>query len=110
MTNYSDATIWEVIVILGAGTYLLRWSFLGPMGNRPIPEWAGRVLRYTAVAVLPALIAPQVVWPSATQGHPDPVRMLAAGVTVAAGLLTRHTLSAIIAGGAALALGTWLLA
>ena len=67
------------------------------------------MLRYTAVAVLPALVAPQVIWPAAMQGHPDPARLLAAAVTVAAGLLTRHTLWAILAGGAALALGTGLM-
>ncbi|ARJ69471.1 AzlD domain-containing protein [Paracoccus contaminans] len=109
MGGYSDLTIWTVIVVLGIGTYLMRWSFLGAVGNRPLPEWAQRLLRYTAVAVLPALVAPQVIWPAATQGHPDPARLLAAAVTVAAGLLTRHTLWAILAGGAALALGMGLM-
>lgn len=108
MDGYSDATIWAVILILGAGTYLIRWSFLGALGDRPVPEWAQRILRYTAVAVLPALIAPQVVWPAATGGRPDPARLLAAGVAVAVGLATRHTLSAIVSGGLTLALGQWL--
>ena len=107
MEGYSDGTIWLVIVALGIGTFLLRWSFLGAVGDRPVPEWAQRVLRYTAVSVLPAMVAPLVLWPAATGGQPDPVRLAAAAATVAAGLLTRNTLWAIIAGGTVLGLGTW---
>jgi len=108
MQGYSDSTIWLVIVLLGIGTYLIRWSFLGMVGDRPVPEWAQRILRYTAVSVLPALVAPLVVWPAATAGQTDPVRLAAATATVALGLLTRNTLWAIIAGGTVLGLGTWL--
>ncbi|SDL88099.1 AzlD domain-containing protein [Paracoccus chinensis] len=108
MPGYSDATIWLVILALGIGTYLIRWSFLGAVGDRPVPDWAQRVLRYTAVSVLPALIAPLVMWPAATGGQPDPVRLYSAAATLAVGLLTRSTLPAILAGGTVLGLGTWL--
>ncbi|SHM17875.1 Branched-chain amino acid transport protein [Paracoccus solventivorans] len=108
MSGYSDAAIWFVILALGVGTFLLRWSFLGAAGRRPVPEWAGRWLRYTAVAVLPALVAPLVIWPPATGGTPDPMRLAAAAATVAAGLLTRSTLWAIIVGGVVLTAGFWL--
>ncbi len=106
---YSDLTIWLVIVAMAAGTFVLRWSFLGAVGNRPIPVWAQRLLRYTAVAVLPALVAPAVMWPAATEGRPDPVRMATAAATVLVGLLTRNTLAAILAGGTVLGAGTYLL-
>lgn len=98
----SDLTIWGVILALGAGTFLLRWSFLGAIGNRAIPSWAARALRYTAVAVLPALAAPLVVWPAATGGQPDPARMTAAAVTLIVGLWSRNILAAVIAGMCAL--------
>lgn len=98
----SDLTIWFIIVVLGIGTFLLRWSFLGALGNRDFPGWVMRMLRYTPVAVLPALVAPLVTWPAATGGQPDPARMAAAAVTVAVGLLTRNILLAIAAGGATL--------
>ena len=52
----------------------------------------------TAVAILPALVAPLVLWPAATGGAPDPARLTAAAVTVAVGLLTRNVLAAIAAG------------
>lgn len=109
MPGYSDATIWLVIIALGIGTFLIRWSFLGAAGSLSVPDWALRLLRYTAVSVLPALVAPLVMWPAATGGQPDPVRLAAAAATVAAGVLTRHTLWAIISGGVVLGLGSWLL-
>lgn len=90
--------VWFVIVVLGAGTFLLRFAFLGMIGDRPLPEWLLRHLRYTPVAVLPALVAPMVVWPAATGGEPDPARMAAAGATLAIGWATGNVLAAIGAG------------
>ena len=99
MTNgASDLTIWLVIVVLGIGTFLIRWSFLGALGDRDLHPWVLRMLRYTPVAVLPALVAPLVVWPAATGGQPDPARMAAAMVTVAVGLWTKNMIGAILAG------------
>lgn len=99
----SPTTIWTIIVVLGVGTFLLRWSFLGALGNRELPGWVMRMLRYTPVAVLPALVAPLVVWPAATGGVADPARMAAAAATVAVGVLTRNVMLAILAGGLTLA-------
>jgi branched-subunit amino acid transport protein len=94
-------TFWLVVVVLGIGTYLIRLSFLGLLGNRPLPLWLVRSLRYTAVAVLPALVAPAILWPSATAGALDPVRLGAIAVTILAGVLTRNMIAAIAAGGVA---------
>lgn len=91
--------IWTVIIALGIGSFGLRFVFLGLVGNRPLPPWLLRHLRYTAVAIIPALVAPMVVWPAATQGAPEPARISAAAVTLAIGLITRNVLAAIIAGG-----------
>ena len=101
MTGYSDLTIWTIILLSALGTYGLRWSFLGAFGNRPMPVWAQRLLRYTAVAVLPALVAPAVLWPPATGGSPDPVRLVTVAITLLAGILSRNMIAAIAAGGAA---------
>ena len=101
----STAVVWGVILAVGLGTFLLRFSFLGLVGRRPMPEWVLRHLRYTAVAVLPGLVAPLVLWPPATGGEPDPARLLAAMATVAAGLWTRSVLGAMGAGALALYLG-----
>lgn len=103
-------TLWTVIIALGIGTYLIRFSFLGLLGNRTLPTWLLRALRYTPMAVLPGLVAPAVLWPAATGGHADPARLIAAAVTIAAGILTRNLLAAIICGGAALYAILWLTA
>ena len=67
-----------------------------------MPAWFLRHLRYTAVAMLPALVAPLVIWPTATGGQPDIARMSAAVATIAVGLLTRNVLASIMAGAAVL--------
>lgn len=100
--------IWLIIVGLGVGSFALRFSFLGVIGDRHLPPWVLRYLRYTAVAVLPGLVAPAVIWPAATGGDPDPARMAAALVTCVAGYVSRNVMVAVIAGALTLYAGLWL--
>ncbi|MEM7641265.1 MAG: AzlD domain-containing protein [Pseudomonadota bacterium] len=90
--------VWWIIGALGLGTYLTRFVFLGLIGDRPMPDWVLRHLRYTGVAVLPGLVAPLVVWP---EGGTDPAQLIAAAVTVAVGVWRKDVISAVLAGGAA---------
>lgn len=94
--------IWLVIFLLAAGSFLIRFSFLGFIGGRELPEWALRHLRYVAVAVMPGLIAPAVVWPAANDGNPDLARLLAALIAFAIGMWFRSVLGAVIGGMAVL--------
>lgn len=94
------SVLWTVIPAMAVGTYLIRFSFLGFLGARPLPGWLRRALRYAALAVLPGLVAPLVLWPAATAGTPDPARLVATLVTLATGFLTRSILAAIAAGAA----------
>lgn len=105
----SDADIWLIIGVLAVGTYLIRFSFLGLIGGRPMPGMVLRLLRYTPVAVLPGMVAPLVLWPAATGGHPDLARLVAAAATLGVGLWRRNTLLAIAAGALTLYAGLWLL-
>ncbi|WP_435165424.1 AzlD domain-containing protein [Falsirhodobacter sp. 1013] len=101
--------IWTLILVLGLGTFLLRFSFLGLMMGRQFPRWARRWLRYTPVVVLPGLVAPMVLWPDITGGEIDPARLGAALITVLLGVVTRSTMYAIL-GGAAMLYGLlWML-
>lgn len=102
------AELWLVVVLLALGSYGLRFVFIGLIGNRPLPEWLLRHLRYTAVAVLPGLVAPLVLWPAATDGSPDAPRMAAAMATIAAGFLTRNVLISVVVGATTLYLGLYL--
>lgn len=104
----SDAQIWAVIAALALGTFLIRFSFLGLIGGRPLPGWILRVLRFTPVAVMPGLVAPLVVWPEATGGAADPARLAAAAATLAVGAATRNVLAAVLAGFAVLYGALWL--
>ncbi len=92
------ARIWLVILGLGAGTFAIRLSFLGLIGDRQLPGWAMRLLRYVPVSVLPALVAPLVVWPAATGHETDPARLLAALAALGFGAWRRSLLGAILAG------------
>ena len=100
---------WTVVLMLGIGTYAIRLSFLGLLGNRELPGWLVRCLRYTAVAMLPALAAPAVMWPAATQSQTDPARLLAALATIIVGLYWRSMMGAIFAGGVVLYGGPFLI-
>lgn len=101
--GYGTLQIWGIIIGLGVGTFLLRYSFLGLIGDRTLPPWVLRHLRYTAVAVMPGMIAPMILFPQATEGAPDPVRLGAALATVMLGLLTRNVVVAIFGGAVTLA-------
>ncbi|MFC7702924.1 AzlD domain-containing protein [Plastorhodobacter daqingensis] len=107
--NYSTLEIWFIIVGLGVGTFLLRFSFLGMIGNRDLPPWVLRHLRYTAVAVLPALVAPLVLWPAATGGALDLPRLMAAVATLGLGYFTGNVIVAITGGAGTLYLLLFLL-
>lgn len=102
------ATIWAVILGLAASTYGLRLSFLGLLGGRVLPRWALRLLRYTAVGVIPGLMAPLVLFPAATGGQADPMRLGVAGLVLAVGWWTGSLMRALFSGTAALVLLMWL--
>jgi len=95
-------TLWTVIILLGLGSFGLRFAFIGLIGDRTLPEWMLRHLRYTAAAILPGLVAPLVVWPEATGGLIDAPRLIAAVLTVITGFITRSVSAAIAVGAAGL--------
>lgn len=94
--------LWFVIIGLGIGSFALRFAFTGLVGDRQLPNWLMRHLRYTAVGILPAIIAPAVLWPAATNGNYDLPRISAAIVTLAVGLIWKNVVGSIVAGVATL--------
>jgi branched-subunit amino acid transport protein len=107
--NYTMTEIWIIILALGVGTFVIRFSFLGILGNRALPLWLLRHLRYTAVGILPAMVTPLVLWPEATGGQMDPSRIAAASLALAVGLWTKNAIWAIVVGMATLWGIGWLL-
>ncbi len=108
--NYSDSTIWTIIGCLAVGTFLIRFSFLGLVGNRTMPPLVLRLLRFTPVAVLPGMVAPLVLWPAATGGQPDLARFIAAAAALCVGYWTRNVVWGIVGGATALYAGLGLTA
>ena len=104
----TDTQVWIVIALLAVGTFAIRFSFLGLIGDRPLPPVVLRLLRYTPVAVLPALVAPQVLWPAATGGETDPVRLLAAFAALGLGWWTKNVLWSVAGGTLVLAIGLFM--
>lgn len=101
-SGFDPATLWTVIAALAVGSFALRFVFIGLVGDRPMPDWLLRHLRYTAVAILPALVTPLVIWPAGTGGQFDAPRVIAALVTLSVGYFTKNVLAAIISGAASL--------
>ena len=102
--NYTSVEIWMMIIVMGIATFLIRFSFLGLIGGRKMPDWVLRHLRYTPVAILPGLVAPLVIWPEATGGAPDPARLTAALVTLAVAWQRKNMLWGAVAGALTLVL------
>lgn len=89
-----------IIVVIGAGTYLFRLSFIGLLGARPMPAWAAAPLRYVAPAVLAAIVAPAVllrdgVLDVAPLSNP---RFLAAGLAIVVAWRTKSVAAVIVVG------------
>ena len=106
--GYTNAEIWLIILLLASGTFALRFSFLAVLGNRTLPPFLLRLLRYTPVAVIPGMVAPLVLWPAATGGQTDPLRLAAAIMTLLVGVSTKNVIWAILAGAAVLLGGIWI--
>ena len=90
MSQQSQGTIWLVIAGLGIGSFLLRFSFLGLIGQRQL------------------LMAPQIFLPADGSTLPDPIKLAAAAITVAVGVWSRNVIAAMAAGVSALAVLIWL--
>lgn len=97
-----DYDIWLIIGALGLGTWLIRFSFIGLIGDREMPAWVLRHLRYTPVAVMPGLIAPLILWPEAAHGQTDPARLAAALVALAVGYWRKSVIWSVTGGMATL--------
>lgn len=103
MTGYSATQIWIVIAALGAGSYLIRFSFFGLLGPNALPPWVMAHLRYSAVAIIPGLVAP-LVMTGGTTGE-NLLRLAAAAVALATGWWRKSTLVGILSGAAVMAVG-----
>lgn len=47
---------WIIIAVIGLGTFLTRFAFIGLFGKAGVPSWLERWLRYVPAAVLSSLV------------------------------------------------------
>ncbi len=92
------SSIYLIIIGIAIGSFLIRFSFLGFIGNKELPEWCLRHLRYVAVAVLPAIITPLILYPKANNGDFDILRVTAALVAFFIGYRFNSVIGAIFSG------------
>ena len=102
MSTIDQTILWTVIIGLAIGSFGLRFAFIGLMANRTMPAWLMRHLRYTAVAIIPALVTPLVAWPTPTGGVTSLPHLIAAMATLAVGYFSKNVLTAMACGGIAL--------
>lgn len=96
----ADGTVWLAIVVVGAGTFCIRFSFLFFFEYlSEIPEGVERTLRFVPSAVLAALVVPAVV---VVDGSPavsvDNHQLLAAVAAAVVAWRTENILATIVVG------------
>ncbi len=103
-------SLWLVMIAGGTVTFLTRLSFIAFEGTISIPRWFRAMLPFVPVAVLTALIAPELLRPggswNASLASP---RLLAGSVAVGVAAVSRNVLLTIVVGFAAFLLLLWLL-
>jgi branched-subunit amino acid transport protein len=96
-------SLWGFILLGGLLTFVTRLSFIYLLRRLPMPDWFRRGLRFVPVAVLSAIILPELVSRNGvmdlTLGNPQ---ILAGAVAVGVALRTKSVILTIVVGMAAL--------
>jgi branched-subunit amino acid transport protein len=100
--------LWLVVLLVGAGTLLVRQSFLGPWARGELPAWAQRALKLAPPVIFAALITPMIFLMGEPSTNPLLIKRLLAVsacfawaywrggqfMPVCVGMLTLHLLKA----------------
>ena len=102
--------IWVIIIIAGLLTFATRMSFIFLMERVKMPDWFRRGLRFVPVAVLSAIILPELTRPEGalnlTWHNPQ---LFAGALAILVAWRTKSVILTIIAGMAALLIFQYLL-
>ena len=100
------STIWLAMIGLGLLTFLTRFSFIALLERWQTPPIVQRALRFVPIAVLTAIIIPELVLPNGTLDlNPYNPRLLAGLVATVVAWKTKNVILTIVVGMALL----WLL-
>lgn len=105
------AQSWIVVLGLAAGTFLIRYSFIGLFANRNMPSWLDRALKLMVPAIFSAIVFGGVVMVGGQAvGLAHWPRYAAAAVALTAAIISRGSmLITVILGMAALHGLPWLI-
>lgn len=104
----SDWNNWLTVIFAGGITLAIRASFIVLPPEAKIPAWLLDSLKYVAAAVLPALIAPDVLFRDAPPGELfNFYRIIAAAIATAFALKTKNIFGTLAVGMAVLWLLKW---
>jgi branched-subunit amino acid transport protein len=88
--------IWWLMLVSGAATFLIRYSFIAAEGHYQPPAWFRRLLPFVPIAALTALTAPELLL---LQGEivlgADNARLWAGVVAIVVAAVWRNTLLTI---------------
>lgn len=102
---------WLTVIGAAAVTLAIRASFIVLPPQTRLPAWLMECLKYVGAAVLPALIAPEVLLRDAPPGETfNVLRIIAALAAMLFALRTRSVFGTMLVGMAVLWLLKWLLA
>ena len=108
MSQIGSWGAWSTVIFAGLVTLGIRASFIVLPSETRVPSWLTGSLKYVAAAVLPALIAPDVLFRDAPPGEVlNFTRIIAAAVATAFALKTRNTFGTLLVGMAVLWLLKW---
>lgn len=94
---------WPVVLIVGLGTFLIRYSFILIMDKITLPDAFHKMLRFIPASVLSALVVPAVFFhKNGAMTFAGWERVLAALIAVAVAWKTRSILWTIVGGMASL--------
>ncbi len=92
-------TYWPIVLIMGVGTFVIRFSFILIMDKLTLPDAVHRMLRFIPAAVLTALIVPSVLLhKNGVTSFAGWERLIAALVAVLVAWKTKNILATIGSG------------
>jgi len=97
-----EMSIWIVMALIGALTFLTRLSFIALSGRWDAPPLFRSALRFVPVAILTAIIVPELVMHTGTLDLSlSNTRLLAGIIAILVAWRTRNTVLTIVIGMAA---------
>ena len=95
-------TLWGLMLVAGALTFAIRYSFIGAEGLYRPPDWFARLLPFVPVAALTALTVPELLLVDGAIQFGGNARLVAGLIAILVAAIWRNTLLTIGSGFAAL--------